>query len=266
MTPSLPQLARAALVLSLVSGCASPIPSSSISEPADSMSQSAAGSPSTQPSEQDATVSPPPMVTDDELPLSCGSPLAFSAGALLGQSGAESADHPAAEALRALIADSPLPKRSGWQIVVLTARHALFLLPATSDEGSAFWSAEFEQSNSEWLYVRSGQCDIRPALGNFEPARWDLEPGQTLGPETRSFTVLVTELGCASGQSPEGRIVPAAAIYQEDAVIVIFGTRPLSGAQTCISGPAAQASVMLHEPLGNRRLFDGSVIPPEPRS
>ena len=77
--------------------------------------------------------------------------------------------------------------------------------------------------------------------------------------------VLVTELACASGRSPEGRIAPPTVIYREDSVTIIFGTRPLAGTQTCQARPPAEVSVDLREPIGNRVLLDGSVFPAEPR-
>jgi hypothetical protein len=252
------------LMLFVAVACGGGPPSSTSSSSNRPQPSEPSDSPDSTPS--DGQISAPPVLTEDELPLSCGSPLAFGDEALQSPPGVETASHPLAEALRALVADSPLPKRPGWRLVAFSEVQALFLLPATPEEGSAFWSAEFERRGSDWAYVRSGQCDIRPALGNIEPARWELAPGEIPDPETRELSVLVTELGCASGNSPEGRIVPAAIIYSEEAVTVIFGTRPPPGAQTCLQGPAAPATVTLHEPLGDRRLFDGHVIPPEPRS
>lgn len=250
----------------VIAGCGSITPPESPSATASASSQVPTAEASTEPSQNDfIAMSPPPILTEDEIPLTCGSPLTFSAQALVGVPGAERADHPAAEALRTLIADSPLPKRSGWRLVLLSEQHALFLLPATQAEGSAFWSAEFEQGEIGWRYVRSGQCDVRPGFEGIESARWELVPGERPRPDSRSLNLLVFEQACASGQSPEGRIVPAAVIYLEDSVTVIFGTRPPPGPQTCLQGPPAEATVDLHEPIGERQLFDGSVFPPEPR-
>ena len=122
------------------------------------------------PSSSPIALFPPPDLMENDLPLTCGSPLTFSAEALLGIPGAEAADHPAAEALRVLIANSPpLPTRPGWRIVVLSDTSALFVLPATTDEGSAFWSAEFQRIDSSWEYVRSGQCNVHPSFEGVDP-------------------------------------------------------------------------------------------------
>lgn len=260
-----PRVRAAFLALATATaGCSGEQPPASPSVSASENSTSTAEA-SIDQSADPAALSPPPILAEDEVPLTCGSPLTFSAQALLAVPGAETADHPAAEALRMYLQESPLPRRAGWRLVVFSDEHALFLLPATPAEGSAFWSAEFERSESSWTYVRSGQCDIKPGFEGLEPARWELAPGEQPRPESRTLHVLVTEQGCASGTSPEGRIVPAAVIYLEDSVIVIFGTRPLPGPQTCLPGPPVEVTVDLHEQIGDRQLLDGSILPPEPR-
>lgn len=258
-------LAMAIVVFAAACAAGTPTPSQ---KPSDGVAGTPSGPPSdTAPrpvSTSSLVVLPSPPEVGEELPLSCGSPLTFNAAALLGPGGAESADHPAAAALRDVVADGSLPSRAGWRVVVLNATHALLLLPGLPAEGSAFWNAEFEKRGS-WAYVRSGQCDVRPAFVGVEPARWDLLSPEVLERDTRSFEVLVTELGCASGQSPEGRVV-AAVLYLEASITIFAATRPLAGAQTCDPGPPARIMVELAEPIGNRSLFDGSVIPPELRA
>lgn len=207
---------------------------------------------------------PPPMAEND-LRFTCGSPLAFGAAALTAPGGAESADHPAAEALRSLLQDGLLPMRHGWQLVVLDDTSALFLLRARPNEGFAYTSAELGVEDSGWTYVRSGQCDIQPLFEDVGPAHWELAPGEALTTTSQVFRVLVTELECASGASPEGRVVPAAMLRYDDSLVVVFGVKPLSGAQTCQPGPPAEVTVDLGEPLGERELMDGAVFPPESR-
>jgi hypothetical protein len=160
-----------------------------------------------------ASLFPPPAMDEDDLRFSCGSPLTFSAAALGAPGGAELADHPAAEALRGLLNDELLPQLHGWKVLVLDESTALFLVPARPGEGFAYWSAEFEREGSNWTYVRSGQCDIRPTFEGISPAHWELAPGESLAPPSQTVAVLVTELECASGQSPDERIVPAAILY-----------------------------------------------------
>ncbi len=217
------------------------------------------------PAESLPTLRPPRKRDPEGVPLSCGSPLAFGAHALRGPAGVELADHPAAAALRQLVTDGHLPTGNGWRLVVLTDSSALFLLPMPADEEFPYLSAEFESRDGTWTWVRYGQCVMRPVFDGIEPARWELAPGQQLTRDVRTFEVLVTEQACASGQSPEGRIMPAAAIYLETSIIVIFGVRPLPGAQTCQGNPSLMVTLELDEPLGDRALLDGSALPAEPR-
>ncbi len=210
-------------------------------------------------------LSPPPPMAEDDLRFTCGSPLVFGAAALSAPGGAESADHPAAEALRRLLQDGLLPMRHGWQLVVLDDTSALFLVRARPNEGFAYSSAELTLEDSIWTYVRSGQCDIQPIFEDVGRAQWELAPGETVSTSSQTFKVLVTELECASGTSPEGRVVPAAMLRYEDTLVVVFGVKPLTGAQTCQPGPPAEVTLDLGEPLGERQLMDGAEFPPELR-
>lgn len=149
--------------------------------------------------------------------------------------------------------------------VVLNADGVLFLLPGTREEGVSFWYAEFGPAEADWEWVRLGQCEIQPAFEGIEAARWELAPDEQVGPATETLEVRVFEQACASGASPEGRIVGPAVILLEDSVIVILGTRPPPGPQTCPEGPPATVRVGLPEPLGDRQLLDGSTLPAEPR-
>lgn len=257
-------LGLAILLMACSSDTPPPPASASPSQATQPPTASAAATASDAPEPVDLQI--PPALALDEVPLKCGSPLRFSVDALTAAPGAERADHPAARNLRQFLADGPLPNRSGWRLVVFDEGGVLFLLPGTPEEGVSFWSAEFGPARADWQFVRAGQCDIQPAFVGVEAARWELSPGESVGPDTRSFEVLVSEQGCASGASPEGRIVGPAVVLSESSVIVILGTRPLPGPQTCEAGPPARVRVELPEPLGDRQLLDGATFPPEPRS
>jgi hypothetical protein len=191
--------------------------------------------------------------------------LTFDAAALQQASGVETLNHPAVAALRDLVSEGGVPDRKGWRLVVLTASSAQFLLRATPDEGFAYWSAEFGVANGEWGFVRSGQCDLQPVFRGVEAAAWELAPGEVPVPDTQALDVLVTERTCASGHSPDGRVIPAAIVYLESYIVITFATRPLDGPQTCEAAPPAEVTVQLDEPVRSRELLDGSSIPPERR-
>ena len=235
------------------------------------VSASPSGSPAGRQTASATASSPSPAITVGELRLSCGGPLTFTTDDLLAAPGAEGMQHPAAEPLRALMESDQLPNRSGWRLVALTDDRAFFLLPALPAEGVAFWYAEVEagaQADSAWQTGPFGQCDPMPRFEGLSAARWELAADADLRPESQVVRVLVFELACASGRSPEGRIAPAAIDYGDDSVTIVLGTRPPAGPagpQTCQGSPPAVFSIELREPIGNRMLLDGSVFPPEPR-
>lgn len=106
-------------------------------------------------------------------------------------------------------------------------------------------------------------CEVLAPLTPAGPALWFLPPDAEIDVDTTSFTALVMEVNCASGQSSEGRIVGPEISYDADQVVVTFAVRPLPGtAQACPSNPAAAVKVTLNEPLGDRRLIDGGADPP----
>jgi hypothetical protein len=206
----------------------------------------------------------PPVLSLDDIPLMCGGPLTFGWEALDAIPGAERAGHPAAERLRQMMEEGHVPHLSGWRLVVLGDQGALFLVPNRDPEHS-FWWAELGPADTDFAPVRWGECDIQPAFEGIEAARWDIAPDEQVGPDTMTFEASVSELGCASGLSPEGRIVGPTLLVTDESVTVIFGTKPLAGPQTCQAGPSVVVVVGLPEPLGDRQLLDGAALPGEPR-
>lgn len=258
------RLMVAALVgVAVTSGCGDQAPPPSVARSISmEASPSANAAPGTSKPDEWENLKPPRALSSDEIALTCASPVEFHADALQGPRGVETAGHPAAAALRRFIStDVALRGREGWYLAALTESQALFLVPGSDSDGG-YWYAEFSATEGPWQNERSGSCEIRPSFGDFGPATWALAPGQSLTPATVVLDVLVGELACASGNSPEGRVVPAAAVYLEDAVVVIFGVRPLPGAQTCQASPPAEVRLELGEPLGDRELLDGSEFPP----
>ena len=101
--------------------------------------------------------------------------------------------------------------------------------------------------------------------GRVRPAAWWLDPAAApLSPDTTTIPALITERDCASGQSPEGRVVEPVVFSGADAVLVNVWVRLPDGGpnQDCPSNPEFPLEITLPEPLGDRRLLDGSEVPP----
>lgn len=83
-----------------------------------------------------------------------------------------------------------------------------------------------------------------------------------LAPETTDVRAVLVEQACASGKSPEGRIGDPIVQYGPDSVIVTVPVAPLAGDQDCQGNPEFPLDIKLAEPLGARKLLDGSSSPP----
>lgn len=95
-------------------------------------------------------------------------------------------------------------------------------------------------------------------------AEWEPAPGQELTPDTQEVEILVREIGCADGDSAEGRIEEPEVEYTSDAVIVTIRVRAKGGDVTCPGNPLTPYVLELEEPMGERELLDGGPGPPSP--
>ena len=118
------------------------------------------------------------------------------------------------------------------------------------------------------LAVALGACGRAPATPppTFAPdvglADFWVNPASLpLAADAKSISGFIRERECASGQSPEGRIVGPRIEYAANAVTVTFGVTKLGTAE-CPSNPAYSITIFLAEPLGNRRVLDGGSTPP----
>jgi hypothetical protein len=103
--------------------------------------------------------------------------------------------------------------------------------------------------------------------GRVGSAAWWVDPAAAApGPDATTISALIRERACASGRSPEGRIVEPAIFSSEDAFLISVFVRQPAGSQDCPGNPAVPLEIALPEPLGERRLLDGSEVPPRDAS
>ena len=175
----------------------------------------------------------------------------------------EEAATPVAAALRAHLAipgpDTDFLPDRGWTLVGADATGAEFV---TLGGDLGMKSVSLESGPSGWRVSGWGDCKPRlllPAgVGNAE---WTWGGPGSPGPDTQGFEALLSEMSCAGGQSPLGRILGPDVIVTPDAVIVIFAVRRLGGAQTCQGIAPTRIAVDLGQPLGDRKLLDGGRLP-----
>jgi hypothetical protein len=227
------------------------------------------------PSPAGVVVSPPLEPTDDlpvdlpdaELLFSCGDEIAFGTTALFEPPGAELAPSAPAAALRAFLAQpgvevDALPD-AGWRLVADEPDAVLFIAGDPRQDG-ALHRVVVERSAEGWRVSGWGGCRPFVMLGDgLVAAQWAFDPAAARpGPGSTTITALVTERSCSSGRPADGRIAPPFISYGNEAILVVFGVRPLPGNQDCPGAPPSRVAFELREPLGNRRLLDGAFFPP----
>jgi hypothetical protein len=99
--------------------------------------------------------------------------------------------------------------------------------------------------------------------GRVGPAAWWVASAAVpLDPTLTVIPAQVREQACASGRSPEGRILDPFVFSGQDGVLVTFWIRLPEGGQDCQGNPDIATLIQLPEPIGDRKLLDGGEIPP----
>lgn len=209
----------------------------------------------------------PPDAVDPEratMMVSCGG-RPFPAEVLTAEGDVERDDHPAAAALRTLLADpnaDDLLPQTGWRLAVSERDGAVYIADLPGGD-APFAEVTVRNEEGVWRVEGYGHCrptaDVGPGLGLAE---FRVGPGTELRPELTEIDVLVTERACNSGEDATGRIVDPAIIADAATVTVVFGVVPRPGNHTCPSNPETPFRLELREPLGERRLLDGAPVPP----
>ncbi|HEX5828321.1 MAG TPA: hypothetical protein VFY23_12410 [Candidatus Limnocylindrales bacterium] len=198
------------------------------------------------------------------LRYTCGGPFDFDAGIVGRPAADERVDDPLAMALRGHLSKADMDidwlPDAGWTLVGSDALQAEFV---AAGDGTDMYSVQLVREGGAWKVSGWGGCrPVRVLPDGLAEATWVLAPDQGVGPATTTFVALVTERECASGRSSEGRVVGPDVLRTGDAMLVTFAVRPLPGGQDCQGNPATRVTVILPEPLGDRRLLDGSTLPP----
>lgn len=200
----------------------------------------------------------------ENLQFSCGIGHAFRSDLFAQPGNDESANDPWSATLRRFLdrhAEPEFIPEHGWYLAGGDAQSATYVAPDAG--GIGFVEVTLAMGQSGWEVDSYGACRPSVVLNGLGNASWMLDPDlpQPDASDTE-FVALVTERACASGQSSEGRVSPPVILYEADRILVIFGVRPLPGAQRCPGNPSTRVVVHLDQPIGARRLFDGSFLPP----
>lgn len=113
--------------------------------------------------------------------------------------------------------------------------------------------------------VPSAEATLTPTLP--EPhgsmvATWWLDPAHLpVDPGATRLHGFVLERECASGRSPEGRIVRPDIDHGAEALTITFSIVPLPGAQDCPGNPPFAVVFELEDAVQGRPILDGGTVP-----
>jgi pyruvate/2-oxoglutarate dehydrogenase complex dihydrolipoamide acyltransferase (E2) component len=93
-------------------------------------------------------------------------------------------------------------------------------------------------------------------------ATWWLDPASLpVDPQATQLRGFVLERECASGQSPEGRIVRPDVDYGAEALTITFSITPLPGGQDCQANTPFGVVFELEDAVDGRPILDGGTVP-----
>lgn len=213
------------------------------------------------------SVEPTPELPLDPgvLGLTCGDGIAFHPSLLAVPGQAQNDPDPPAAALRVEItgsADELTLPRAGWVRVAQLADRVQFVAP--DDDGDGWFVVGMMARDGRWTLDLKGECQPEVVLpAGIGRAEWRLDPAFPLpGAGDRQIHVRINELACASGQPPEGRVLPPIVAPSQTAMTIAILVTNRPGGQDCPGNPDFPLTVDLPEPLGGRPLLDGAVFPP----
>jgi hypothetical protein len=100
---------------------------------------------------------------------------------------------------------------------------------------------------------------LQPQPDPGDAATWSVDPDAPPSPAASTFTADVTRLGCHGGET--GEVLHPGVVVTDDEVVVTFTVAADAGTFTCPGNDQVPYEVDLGQPLGDRRLVDGSCSP-----
>ena len=215
----------------------------------------------------------PVVVVDGEVQVSCGGPPGWSPSVM---AAGIQPPVPEAEISAALdaVATQPglsvetrrvLPDggRTPWRVLAGDEDLLHLGLGTWTVDGPAedAHSMVLERVDGVWTWRGHGDCGLRPLLADDDTSWAELTASDGTG---TVVTVSVSERECTSGRNPEAFLREPVMVQEEHSVTVYWTTTPPDGFESCPGNPSVERTITLDEPLGDRRLLDGSTWPPRP--
>ena len=210
--------------------------------------------------EPQVTRAGPVTLVDGEVLLSCNGRPGWVASTM-----ANGIEPPAPESAitTALSAVSvPGHLRKEWKVLATEGDVMVVALGDWSEEGPArdamAWT--LERDGEGWKASSGGNCwHLAPVLPRG--ASWVKVSSDAVPTDATELEVGVMERGCASARDPLPHLHEPEFVVDDESITVYWTIEP-PGAANCPSNPTARTTMTLPEPLGERRLLDGSRWPP----
>jgi len=204
----------------------------------------------------------PPVLERDR--KACrGTDVTFSMRQVFPAGDAERGSDPPAAALRATIearapGDPTFPTR-GWTIVVAGPSRVTYVADLAGHWAVATVAVD---ASGTWQLLEGGRCDLTFALpAGIGFASWRVDPAKPPEPGASHVSLLATELACAGGNAPVGRLLAPIVQESREAVLIGLTVTSLPAASDCPANEEFQVDVPLAEELRDRALYDLSSFP-----
>lgn len=196
----------------------------------------------------------------DELTYGCGGRTTFTAADI------EAERQPRDELLDAIgelrkTMDGAMLPEEGWIVLSENDRRADLLATL----GDQYASASFEKEGDAWKPAGWGDCLPRLELPDNSVLEWEFTEGSyPPDDDATEIDVLASDTQCTGGRDLEG-LIESEVTYTEETVKVVLTAPPPSADKmqdfTCIGTAPTEYTLVLEEPIGDRKVVDISVYP-----
>jgi hypothetical protein len=159
----------------------------------------------------------------------------------------------------------PQGGRTPWKLLAQDGDRLTIALGDWTVDGPAreAMTMSLERDGDGWRWTGHGNCwNLAPVLRD---GMWvHVSSEGPLDTASTTVTVDVQEIACTSSRDPVPHLDDPVLVTTATDVTVYWTSRLPDGAQSCPGNPTASQTMTLDEPLGDRRLLDGSRWPPVP--
>jgi hypothetical protein len=180
----------------------------------------------------------------------------------------ETGSGPGERALRRVIKEQrnwaePLVSGEDWRLIAETETHAQFTRGRLT--GTLEWVGLERDEEGRWGFASyASDCDPAVLVEDRTVVSWSLSSRQKrLTPHSRTLWIQLGAGECASGAPQNPRAGFRFRTLGKN-LLMIASLKPIGRGGTCIGTIEPPRKVRLPVPLGDLRLYDGSVFPPVP--